>query len=485
VDGIINENDTHEMKGMDISMKENRTFAELIEAQKHFFAMGQTRESPFRICQLQMLAEAIQKNQNKLEEALRKDLGKSVFESYATEVGFVLSDIRYTIRNLHKWSAEKRVRTPLHLFPGSSKIQKEPYGSVLILGPYNYPVQLLIEPLIGAIAAGNCAVLKPSELTPHVSTAVCQMIHTTFCEEYIACVEGDAAINQTLLAQEFDYLFFTGSERVGKIVMKAAAEHLTPVTLELGGKSPVVIEKSANLKEAAKRIVWGKLMNAGQTCVAPDYVLVDESRKEEFLQEIRQAFFCLYGKEIQENPDFGRIVNERHMERLQKILDQDRNYLFYGGTTDLTQRYIEPTILDVGKLENADSAASMQEEIFGPVLPVLSYHKLEDAIRFVNKRAKPLALYLFTQKKSAEQFVLERVSSGGVCVNDTISHLINPNLPFGGVGASGMGQYHGKYSFDTFTHEKSVFFKPANWNLPVCYPPFTKGKMKLVKFFLK
>lgn len=219
--------------------------------------------------------------------------------------------------------------------------------------------------------------------------------------------------------------------------------------------------------------------------MAPDYVLVDESRKEEFLQGIRQAFFCLYGKEIQENPDFGRIVNERHMERLQKILDQDRNYLFYGGTTDLTQRYIEPTILDVGKLENADSAASMQEEIFGPVLPVLSYHKLEDAIRFVNKRAKPLALYLFTQKKSAEQFVLERVSSGGVCVNDTISHLINPNLPFGGVGASGMGQYHGKYSFDTFTHEKSVFFKPANWNLPVCYPPFTKGKMKLVKFFLK
>lgn len=466
-------------------MDENKNMEKLVVLQKEFFAMGQTRELTFRIYQLQLLAKTIRENQEVLEVALKKDLGKSSFESYATEIGFVLADIRYTIRNLQKWMADQKVKTPIYLFPGRGKIQKEPYGSVLILGPYNYPVQLLLEPLIGAIAAGNCAVLKPSELTPNVSSAIYRMIHTTFQEEYIACVEGDATINQTLFAQEFDYLFFTGSERVGKIVMKAAAEHLTPVTLELGGKSPVVIEKSANLKEAAKRIAWGKLMNAGQTCVAPDYVLVDESRKEEFLEEIRQAFFCLYGKEIKENPDFGRIVNERHMERLQKILDQDRNDLFYGGTTDFTQRYIEPTILDVGKLENADSAASMQEEIFGPVLPVLSYHKLEDAIRFVNKRAKPLALYLFTQKKSAEKFVLERVSSGGVCVNDTISHLINQNLPFGGVGASGMGRYHGKYSFDTFTHEKSVFSKPTNWNLPVCYPPFTKGKMKLVKFFLK
>lgn len=267
--------------------------------------------------------------------------------------------------------------------------------------------------------------------------------------------------------------------------MKAAAENLTPVTLELGGKSPVIIEKTANIKEAARRIAWGKLMNAGQTCVAPDYVLVDESRKQQFLTEMKTAFSHLYGKEIKENPDFGRIVNKQHMERLQNILDQDRDYLFYGGTTDFTQRYVEPTILYVGKLENSASSAAMQEEIFGPILPVLSYHRLEDAIRFVNKREKPLALYVFTRKKSAEKFILERVASGGVCVNDTISHLINPMLPFGGVGASGMGRYHGKYSFDTFTHEKSVFIKPANWNLPVCYPQFTKGKKKLVKFFLK
>lgn len=457
-------------------------FSKLTEAQKQFFETGRTRDLAFRICQLQLLADAMRKYETVLEEALKKDLGKSAFESYATEIGFVLADIRYTIQNLQKWSAPKRVRTPLYLFPGKSKIQKEPYGSVLILGPYNYPVQLLAEPLIGAIAAGNCAVLKPSELTPHVSKAMYQIVHSTFKEEYIACVEGGVEVNQELLSQKFDYIFFTGSERVGRIVMKAAAENLTPVTLELGGKSPVIIEKTANIKEAARRIAWGKLMNAGQTCVAPDYVLVDESRKQQFLTEMKTAFSHLYGKEIKKNPDFGRIVNERHMERLQKILEQDAKYLFCGGEADTLQRYIEPAILDLGEDQNA---ASMQEELFGPILPVLSYHKLEDAVRFVNKRAKPLALYLFTKKRSAEKFVLERVSSGGVCVNDTISHLINPDLPFGGVGASGMGQYHGKYSFDTFTHEKSVFYKPADWNLPVCYPPFTKGKMNLVKFFLK
>lgn len=457
-------------------------FSKLTEAQKQFFETGRTRDLAFRICQLQLLADAMRKNETVLEEALKKDLGKSAFESYATEIGFVLADIRYTIQNLQKWSAPKRVRTPLYLFPGKSKIQKEPYGSVLILGPYNYPVQLLAEPLVGAIAAGNCAVLKPSELTPHVSKAMYQIVHSTFKEEYIACVEGGVEVNQELLSQKFDYIFFTGSERVGRIVMKAAAENLTPVTLELGGKSPVIIEKTANIKEAARRIAWGKLMNAGQTCVAPDYVLVDESRKQQFLTEMKTAFSHLYGKEIKKNPHFGRIVNERHMERLQKILEQDAKYLFCGGEADALQRYIEPAILDLGKDQNA---ASMQEELFGPILPVLSYHKLEDAVRFVNKRAKPLALYLFTKKRSAERFVLERVSSGGVCVNDTISHLINPDLPFGGVGASGMGQYHGKYSFDTFTHEKSVFYKPADWNLPVCYPPFTKGKMNLVKFFLK
>ena len=456
-------------------------FSKLTEAQKQFFETGWTRDLAFRICQLQLLADAMRKNETVLGEALKKDLGKSAFESYATEIGFVLADIRYTIQNLQKWSAPKRVRTPLYLFPGKSKIQKEPYGSVLILGPYNYPVQLLAEPLVGAIAAGNCAVLKPSELTPHVSEAMYQIVHSTFKEEYIACVEGGVEVNQELLSQKFDYIFFTGSERVGRIVMKAAAENLTPVTLELGGKSPVIIEKTANIKEAARRIAWGKLMNAGQTCVAPDYVLVDESRKQQFLTEMKTAFSHLYGKEIKKNPDFGRIVNERHMERLQKILEQDAKYLFCGGEADTLQRYIEPAILDLGKDQNA---ASMQEELFGPILPVLSYHKLEDAVRFVNKRAKPLALYLFTKKRSAEKFVLERVSSGGVCVNDTISHLINPDLPFGGVGASGMGQYHGKYSFDTFTHTKAIVKKNTKLDINLVFPPY-KNKINLIKKIMK
>lgn len=465
-----------------IIMEENQRFSDLIRAQKHFFASGQTKDLAFRICQLQILGESIRKNKTALETALKQDLGKSAFESYATEIGFVLADIGYTIRNLQKWAAEKRIGTPVYLFPGKSKVQKEPYGSVLILAPYNYPVQLLMEPLIGAIAAGNCAVLKPSELTPCVSSCLYQMLHSAFEEKYVACIEGGVEVNQELLSQKFDYIFFTGSERVGKIVMKAAAENLTPVTLELGGKSPVIIEKSANIKEAAKRIAWGKLMNAGQTCVAPDYVLVDEARKDEFLSEFQTAIFHLYGKEIKKNPDFGRIVNTRHVERLKRILEQDANYIVCGGAADTAECYVEPTVLDVG--QNAD-AASMQEELFGPILPVLSYRKLEDAVHFINKRAKPLALYLFTRRKSAERFVLDRVSSGGVSVNDTISHLINPKLPFGGIGASGIGRYHGKYSFDTFTHEKSIFCKPADWNLPVCCPPFTKGKMKLIRFFLK
>ncbi|MFR3229520.1 MAG: aldehyde dehydrogenase family protein [Mediterraneibacter gnavus] len=376
-------------------------FSKLTEAQKQFFETGRTRDLAFRICQLQLLADAMRKNETVLEEALKKDLGKSVFESYATEIGFVLADIRYTIQNLQKWSAPKRVRTPLYLFPGKSKIQKEPYGSVLILGPYNYPVQLLAEPLIGAIAAGNCAVLKPSELTPHVSKAMYQIVHSTFKEEYIACVEGGVEVNQELLSQKFDYIFFTGSERVGRIVMKAAAENLTPVTLELGGKSPVIIEKTANIKEAARRIAWGKLMNAGQTCVAPDYVLVDESRKQQFLTEMKTAFSHLYGKEIKENPDFGRIVNKQHMERLQNILDQDAEIIcFMEETTDCTAalyRAGDSGSRKTGKFRQCSRLC--RKNYLVRSCRFCHITELEDAVRFVNKRAKPLALYLFTRKK--------------------------------------------------------------------------------------
>ena len=458
---------------------------QMLKRQEHFFQSQKTKKYEFRKKALLRLECAIKQHEEDMEHALYKDLGKSSFESYMAEIGMVKSELSYAKKYLKKWMKTEQVKTPLAQFPSQSYKIKEPLGKVLIIAPWNYPMLLSLQPLIGAIAAGNCCVLKPSEHAPHCASLLKKMIGEVFSSHYVAVINGGVEISEKLLEQSFDHIFYTGGERVGKIVMEKASRHLTPVTLELGGKSPVIIEKTANIKEAARRIAWGKLLNAGQTCVAPDYVLVDESRKQQFLTEMKTAFSHLYGKEIKENPDFGRIVNKQHMERLQNILDQDRDYLFYGGTTDFTQRYVEPTILDVGKLENSASSAAMQEEIFGPILPVLSYHRLEDAIRFVNKREKPLALYVFTRKKSAEKFILERVASGGVCVNDTISHLINPMLPFGGVGASGMGRYHGKYSFDTFTHEKSVFIKPANWNLPVCYPQFTKGKKKLVKFFLK
>ena len=456
----------------------------LVKEQKEFFYRGQTRDVKFRINSLKKLWAVIKANEKAIEQALYEDLGKSEFESYATEIGFVLASIRNMIRNLRKWTSEKRVKTPIYLFPGSSRIRREPYGSVLILGPYNYPFQLLMEPLIGAIAAGNCTVLKPSEISSRVSAVIKKIVGQTFDKKYIACIEGGVRTNTILLNQKFDYIFFTGSPRVGKIVMKAAAEHLIPVTLELGGKSPAIIEKSADIGEAAKRIMWGKLMNAGQTCVAPDYILTDEEKKEELLYELRCAAEQLYGTEIWSNPDFGRIINKRHTERLAKILEQDAPYVYYGGEIDIEKNYIGPTILNLEWAQRLN-AASMQEELFGAILPVLSYPELEDAVRFINESGKPLALYLFTKKKSIERFVLNCTSSGGVCVNDTISHLISPKLPFGGIGQSGMGQYHGKYSFDTFTHERSVFQKPAGWNFTACYPPFTKQKLRMVKFFLK
>lgn len=455
----------------------------LIFEQKRYFHSGKTLDVGFRIENLKKLAEAIQKNEAELIRALKADLGKSEFEAYAAEIGFVLTDIRHTIRSVRRWGTDKRVKTPMYLAPGKSRIRKEPYGTVLILGPYNYPFQLLIDPLVGAIAAGNCAILKPSEMSLHVSAVVKKMITQTFDPKYIACVEGGIEENRILLDSPVDYIFFTGSVRVGKIVMQAAAKKLIPVTLELGGKSPVIVEKSADIPEAARRIMWGKLMNAGQTCVAPDYILVDETKKEQLIGELIKTVIRMYGENAQESPDYGRIVNGQHFSRIREILERDHECLVHGGRMNEADRYIEPAILDLTK--GAAGAASMEEEIFGPVLPVLSYKKLEDAVRFINAGEKPLALYLFTRKKSAEKFVLERTSSGGVSVNDTISHLINPALPFGGVGASGVGQYHGRHSFDTFTHERSVFKKPAKLNIPVCYPPFNSAKNKMVRFILK
>ncbi|MFS0657883.1 aldehyde dehydrogenase [Niallia alba] len=447
---------------------------------KSFFSTQATLPLAFRIEQLEKLRNAIVEKEQILLKALQKDLGKHPFESYASEIGFVLQSIRHTIKHLKKWMKPKKVRSTWSLFPSKGEILNEPYGTVLIIGPFNYPFQLLIEPLIGAIAAGNCAILKPSELVPTVSAVVTEMINTTFEPAYISSVEGGVETNQALIHANFDYIFFTGSTKVGKIVMEAAAQHLTPVTLELGGKSPVIIDETANLTIAAKRIIWGKTLNAGQTCVAPDYIMVHESVKESFIVEMKKTLVNYFGETIEDKEDFGRIVSERHFLRLREMLEVDRKAILFGGKSNRDTRFIEPTILDA-----AWDSATMQEEIFGPILPILTYKELEEAIESIRKLDKPLALYLFTNNKETETKVLRAISSGGVCINDVLTHIVPPNLPFGGVGASGMGAYHGEYSFTTFSHQKSILRKSTRVDIPILYPPYTEKKEKMIRKVLK
>ncbi|MBQ6448293.1 MAG: aldehyde dehydrogenase [Bacillus sp. (in: Bacteria)] len=447
---------------------------------KSFFSTQATLPLAFRIEQLEKLRNAIVEKEQILLKALQKDLGKHPFESYASEIGFVLQSIRHTIKHLKKWMKPKKVRSTWSLFPSKGEILNEPYGTVLIIGPFNYPFQLLIEPLIGAIAAGNCAILKPSELVPTVSAVVTEKINTTFEPAYISSVEGGVETNQALIHANFDYIFFTGSTKVGKIVMEAAAQHLTPVTLELGGKSPVIIDETANLTIAAKRIIWGKTLNAGQTCVAPDYIMVHESVKESFIVEMKKTLVNYFGETIEDKEDFGRIVSERHFLRLREMLEVDRKAILFGGKSNRDTRFIEPTILDA-----TWDSATMQEEIFGPILPILTYKELEKAIESIRKLDKPLALYLFTNNKETETKVLRAISSGGVCINDVLTHIVPPNLPFGGVGASGMGAYHGEYSFTTFSHQKSILRKSTRVDIPILYPPYTEKKEKMIRKVLK
>lgn len=454
---------------------------DIIDGQKKFFSQGETLSYQFRVDQLTKLKESILKYQTQLEEALYIDLGKNRFESYTSEIGFILYSISHTIKHLKKWMKPEKKKTPISLMFTKSEVIKQPYGCVYIIGPYNYPFQLLIEPLIGAIAAGNCAILSPSELTPHVCEVIKDIVNNTFSANYICCVEGGIENNTLLLNSPVDYIFFTGSINVGKIVMQAAAKRLTPVTLELGGKSPVIIEKSANLKIASQRIVWGKLMNCGQTCVAPDYVLVPNELKDEFLLRLKETINEFYGEEIIKNKDYGRIVNDRHIQRLKKIIEKDKKYLFMGGMIDEKQRYIEPTILSLDNFE----AASMQEEIFGPILPVIGYSDIGQALAYINSHDKPLALYVFSENQKAIDSIINNTASGGVAINETISHIINPNLPFGGIGSSGIGNYHGEYSFNTFSHQRSCLRKTTKLKLNLIYPPFNVKKLKNVKSILK
>ncbi|HDJ6095940.1 TPA: aldehyde dehydrogenase, partial [Staphylococcus aureus] len=447
---------------------------------KAFFNTQQTKDISFRKEQLKKLSKAIKSYESDILEALYTDLGKNKVEAYATEIGITLKSIKNARKELKNWTKTKNVDTPLYLFPTKSYIKKEPYGTVLIIAPFNYPFQLVFEPLIGAIAAGNTAIIKPSELTPNVARVIKRLINETFDANYIEVIEGGIEETQTLIHLPFDYVFFTGSENVGKIVYQAASENLVPVTLELGGKSPVIVDETANIKVASERICFGKFTNAGQTCVAPDYILVHESVKDDLITALSKTLREFYGQNIQQSPDYGRIVNLKHYHRLTSLLNSAQMNIVFGGHSDEDERYIEPTLLD----HVTNDSAIMQEEIFGPILPILTYQSLDEAIAFIHQRPKPLSLYLFSEDENATQRVINELSFGGGAINDTLMHLANPKLPFGGVGASGMGRYHGKYSFDTFTHEKSYIFKSTRLESGVHLPPY-KGKFKYIKAFFK
>lgn len=447
---------------------------------KAFFNTHKTKNLKYRKQQLKLLSKNIKNHENELLDALYKDLGKSKVEAYATEIGMLLKSIKLMRKELKNWSKTKQTDTPLYLFPTKSYIKKEPYGTVLIIGPFNYPVQLVFEPLIGAIAAGNTAIVKPSELTPHVAIVIKDIIEDTFDEAYVSVVEGGIEETQTLLSLPFDYMFFTGSEKVGKIVYEAAARKLIPVTLELGGKSPVIVDDTANIKVASERISFGKFTNAGQTCVAPDYILVQRKVKNDLIKALKKTITEFYGENIEKSPDFGRIVNQKHFNRLNDLIQIHKDNVVFGGNSSKEDLYIEPTLLD--NITNDNKI--MKEEIFGPILPIITYDNFDEVLEIIQSKSKPLSLYLFSEDENMTHRVVEELSFGGGAINDTLMHLANPNLPFGGVGSSGIGQYHGKYSFDTFSHMKSYTFKSTRLESSLFFPPY-KGKFKYIKTFFK
>ncbi len=449
-----------------------------LEKHRQYFASNATNSIDFRLEQLKKLRNAITTNENRIMEALAADLNKTGLEAYGTEIAIVLSEIDVTVKKLKSWAKPKAVSTPMFHFIARSRIYNDPYGVVLIISPWNYPFQLLFSPLVGALAAGNCAVLKPSELTPNVSHIMAEIVHQTFERQYVSLFEGDANISQELLEQKYDYIFYTGGTNVGRIVYAAAAKHLTPVTLELGGKSPCIVHKDANINISAKRIVWGKLVNAGQTCVAPDYLFVHKSIKHELIVALKKEITAMYGENPENSPHLCRIVNDRHLKRLEKLLECGD--IIVGGEVNEQTRYIAPTLIE--NVQPNDPV--MQDEIFGPILPVMDYDNLDEVISFINSRPKPLALYVFTESNDISSKVLNETSSGSAAVNDTVAHISNGNMPFGGVGESGIGGYHGKFSFDTFSHQKSVLFRSTLIDLPLRYAPYKLGE-KFLRFLLK
>ena len=443
-----------------------------------FFAVGKTRDVDFRIAQLKKLKEGIRKYEPEIMASLYEDMRKPPFESYASEIGILYTEIDHVIRHLRSWSRPRRVATPIIHFLSLSRIYHDPYGVVLIISPWNYPFQLTIAPLIGAIAAGNCVLLKPSELSPATSATIEKMITELFYPDYVTVFQGEAEVTQKLLEEKFDYIFFTGSTVVGRIIMTAAARYLTPVTLELGGKSPAIVHEDAGLDYGIKRIAWGKFFNAGQTCIAPDYVLIHRKIKDTFVEKMINTIHKFYGEDPMMSPDYARIINERHFNRLLSLMKSGR--ILHGGKSLIKNLYIAPTIID----EVSPDDPVMQEEIFGPLLPLIEYNNIDEAIAFVNQKPRPLALYCFSENKKIQDRILQETSSGGGCINDTISHIGSQELPFGGIGESGMGAYHGKSSFDTFTHRRGILSRSNLVDIPLRYPPY-RDRVSLLQLLFR
>jgi aldehyde dehydrogenase (NAD+) len=447
----------------------------LVEGLRKTFDSGVTRPAEWRLNQLRQLLRMLEDEEPRFLEALASDLGKCNAEGFIAETGFLMNEVKLAIKNLRRWMRPRRVKAPMIARPGKAKIYAEPLGVTLVIAPWNYPLQLALSPLMGALAAGNCAVVKPSEVAPATSAALAALVPKYLDRDAVVVVEGGVPETTALLEQRFDLVFYTGNGSVGRIVMQAAAKHLTPVVLELGGKSPCIVDRDVDLDVAVRRIVWAKFFNAGQTCVAPDYVLVHESIEKALLERLAKTVREFYGDDPQKSPDYARIVNGRHHARLTALLDSGK--VFLGGKGDVDDRYLAPTILTDVALDSA----VMADEIFGPILPVIPVPSIDAAIEIVSSRDKPLALYVFTNDAERGQRVISRTSSGGACVNDCMMHLGVPDLPFGGVGESGMGAYHGRASFEVFSHMKSVLHKPFYLDAPLRYPPYSEDKMKWVK----
>jgi aldehyde dehydrogenase (NAD+) len=445
------------------------------------FGQGRTRPLAWRAQQLAGLRRMMTEASDELVEALRTDLGRPAAEAYVADIGHTRGELRHLAKHLERWARPTRVKVPVTGAPAKAWIQPEPLGVVLVIAPWNYPVQLLIEPLAAALAAGNCVVAKPSELAPACSAALARLLPRYLDPDAVAVVEGGPEVATALLDQRFDHIFFTGSTAIGRVVAEAAAKHLTPTTLELGGKSPTYVHASADLDSAARRIAWGKFLNAGQTCIAPDYVLADRAVRDDLVERLTAHVRTFYGDDPQASDSLGRIVNDRHLRRLRGLLDDGAGTVVTGGEADESTRYLAPTIT----VDPRPDAPVMTEEIFGPILPVLAVDGPEEAVAFVNARPKPLALYVFAEDDHAVETVLGGTSSGGACVNQTLMHLLPPELPFGGVGDSGSGAYHGKAGFDTFSHRKSVLRKPTGMDLPILFPPYGRVAERLFRAIMR